>query len=281
MISTLKNLRPIWWATIAGSLFFTVLVVPFVFSKAGGGSPTSEGAMSTENSIKKETSQLLAASDVSTVSFQPPQNLSSNTKHKPELDADIADAEKQQLEDEIEMFRDQKERLEGVANQQKKSLVASRQMNAVLEKELSELKRRIENDAKIASESDELAGNWKLQVDVESLASPKFIRPVNWIVEYDVCLHVQNGTVTGAIYGATDLQKDFGEQPSRGGGRISGTFINGRLDFKVGGPSKGPVSRYTLDVIDGRLVGRLEADSLAVGWNAYVGTVKGRKTESP
>ena len=132
----------------------------------------------------------------------------------------------------------------------------------------------------VSTTHDLLSGNWRLRVNVEALASPSAIQKVNWIVDYDIRLNVDNGVISGEILKANDIIKDSFSAPSNGSGTIQGTVMNNEVIFTVGEKSKGAVSQYRLQLNEGTLSGRLEADNLVEGWNAYVGSVSGQRISS-
>ena len=276
MITTLKNVRPVWWAALAGCFIFTLLfAAKFLTSSASAND--SEEPEKTTNTMP-----------YTTISYTADQYNSLNDELDQTRSRCKQAAERsQQLENQLVELQTQNENAAKELEQHKQELQVARNtetklqsQNQDLDRDNQRLQQQLQHQKQQVSTSStsELTGNWKLRVNVESVVSATLTYTTNRVVEYDVWIDVRSGQVRGAMHGIKDVSKMISDSPSTGNGTISGTYADGEMVFCVGKTSSGPVSRFRLRTEGDQLIGRLEVESLASGWQVYEGSVVGSRT---
>ena len=144
--------------------------------------------------------------------------------------------------------------------------------------------RRLREQSKQKSER-QLSGLWKFRVNVKRLVSEGGkVERCNWIVDYHIHLKIENGRVSGTMFGANEVSTDNKGGYTTSYARISGTCDErGRIQFvfqfkpKYGKPGS---ERFKGTLQRGRIVGQLSTGQIMPGHRNYEGPVECRKLTS-
>ena len=151
-----------------------------------------------------------------------------------------------------------------------------------LEAEVSDLKADISR----RTAEHKWSGLWRFRNQVEELIDhDEKSETVDWTIDYFVSLNVVDGKVTGALFGAHEIETDENKGNSQSFATISGTLsesgvLDVELSFSQGSADNG--SEHLRCKLEGdAFVGRLESGSHRYGYRNYVGPTRGtRLTES-
>ena len=150
------------------------------------------------------------------------------------------------------------------------------------QEEIRELETRIDT----LTEESRLSGLWRFRNNVVELVDHNDdTESVDWTIDYFLYLNVVDGKVSGALFGAHEIETSDNKGNSQSFANISGTvsesgFLDVELVFFQGSSDNGSEHlrcRFT----GSEFVGRLESGRHRYGYRNYVGPTRGtRLTES-